>query len=59
MKKLTDQDRERLLTAVIYLARTGAEIYRDYRSGDCAGVAREIIGLAKKIRQMRKKKGKK
>ena len=53
MKRLTEQDRERLLAAIVYLVRTGTEIYSDYRSGDCAGVAKEIIGLAKNIKKMR------
>ena len=56
MKRLTEQDRERLLAAIVYLVRTGTEIYSDYRSGDCAGVAKEIIGLAKNIKKMRKRK---
>ena len=56
MKKPTEQDREKLLTAVVYLVRTSMEIYRDYRSGDCVGVAKEIIGLAKNIRKMRARK---
>ncbi len=51
MKRLTEQDRERLLTAIVYLVRTGTEIYSDYRSGDCVGAAKEIIGLAKNIKR--------
>jgi len=56
MKRPTEQDREKLLTAIVYLVRTGTEIYSNYRSGDCVGVAKEIIGLAKNIKKMRKKK---
>lgn len=56
MKRLTEQDREKLLTAIVYLVRTGTEIYHNYRSGDCAGVAKKIIGLAKNIKKARRAK---
>ena len=56
MKRMTEQDREKLLTAIVYLVQTGTKIYSGYRSGDCAGVAKEIIGLAKNIKKMRKRK---
>jgi len=46
---LPPMTREKILTAILLVTRTGIEIVQDYQGGDYPGMAKDIVKLAKRI----------
>lgn len=43
--------REKILTMILIVTRTGIEAVQDYQGGDYPGMAKDVIKLAKRIQQ--------
>ena len=51
MKKPTKAQRQKVFHALAFLVCSGADIFRDYQTGQYAEVGKDIITLTKKIQK--------
>ncbi|MCX6994145.1 MAG: hypothetical protein NT011_13525 [Kiritimatiellaeota bacterium] len=52
---LPPMTREKILTLFLIVTRSGIEAVQDYQGGDYAGMAKDVIKLAKRIEQAKQK----